>query len=129
MEDRMRRKVQEIAKRLLAEEKNAFRRATTLRDIEDLTAEIGDELTRQLANSDLSERAEEVREQGVGRCPDCEREFPIEKDPEPILLEGPRGEIEYLEPRCYCPSCRRTFFPSGSVDSAFGSRNRDTTDA
>ena len=121
MDDRMRAKVREFAEQLLAEEKKEFRSAVTLREIEELTTQVGDELTRQLANLDLSERSDEVREESSACCPDCGRECTIDDEPEPIILEGQRGEIEYLEPRCHCPSCRRDFFPSRLSDSASGS--------
>lgn len=120
MDGRMRARVREFAEQLLAEEKKEFRSATTLREIEELTGQIGDELTRQLANSDLSARADEVRENALACCPDCGREAPFHPDPEPIILQGQRGEIEYLEPRCYCPSCRRDFFPGRPSNSPTG---------
>jgi hypothetical protein len=48
-------------------------------------------------------------------CPDCGRECPVESPEEndtsrPMQLRG--GSFELAEPRCYCRSCRRSFFPS-----------------
>lgn len=129
MDDRMRTRVQEFAEQLLAEQKKEFRSAATLREIEELTGQIGDELTRQLANSDLSGRAEEIRRERSAFCPDCERECPLHEDPEAIILQGRRSELEYLEPRCYCPSCRRDFFPTRPSDSATGPGDGHAVDA
>jgi len=65
MDDRLRRRIQGMARQLVAEEKGTFRGARTLLDLENLTVEIGDEeigdeLVRQLANTDLAGRAEEA---------------------------------------------------------------------
>jgi hypothetical protein len=57
----------------------------------------------------------------VQACPECGVECPVEL-PEgndtsrPMQLRG--GSFELAEPRCYCRSCRRSFFPSaaGSAD-------------
>jgi hypothetical protein len=117
MDDQLRKRIREIAQQLVAEEKATFRRAATLLDLELLTAEIGDELTRQLAQGDLSERAEEVAIRGEHPCPDCQRMCPVEQDREPLILQGKRSEIEYAEPRCHCRSCRRDFFPDGQRTS------------
>ena len=112
MDDRLRGRIREIAEQLLAEEKATFRERRTLLDLEELTVEIGDELVRQLANTDLAERAERTAAQETFACPDCERICVVEADREPLILEGRRGKIEYSEPRCHCRSCRRDFFPS-----------------
>jgi hypothetical protein len=94
--------------------------AGTLVDLERLTAEIGDELARQVARKELSRRAEETAAQPVHACPDCGRECEVEPEREPLILQGIRGEIEYCEPRCFCPRCRRAFFPSGANAAARG---------
>ena len=74
----------------------------TFADIEDLTAEIGDELTR---------RADEMAETNIQVCPDCGKNAKVEAELEPLILQGQRGEIEYSEPVCYCTRCRVSFFP------------------
>lgn len=114
MDDQLKRQIREFAQQLVAQQKGTFRKARTLLELEQLTAEIGDELTRQMANTDLAERAEEVAEILEHACPDCGRRCPVEADREPLILQGQRGEIEYSEPRCHCRSCRRSFFPSGA---------------
>lgn len=120
MDDQLRQRIQEMARQLVTEEKSTFRGARTLRDLEDLAVEVGDELVRQLANSDLAERAEETAREFEHACPDCARMCAVERDREPLILQGRRGEIAYSEPRCHCRSCRRDFFPDGSRNSTAG---------
>lgn len=118
MDDQLKGRIRELARQLLAEQKPTFRKARTLLEIETLTAEIGDELTRQLANTDLAERAEAAAAEPGHSCPTCGRRCSVEREREPLILQGSRGEIEYSEPRCHCRSCRRDFFPSGAGTSA-----------
>jgi len=56
MDDRLRERVQGFVEELLREEKSSIRKARTLLEIENQAIEIGDELVRQLANSDLAVR-------------------------------------------------------------------------
>ena len=112
MEDQVRREVREFAAELAKKHQSELEGAGTFVDIEELTAEIGDEVARQLANLELQRRSQAVGEASTHPCPDCDAECPIEADLEPVILQGMRGEIEYQEPRCYCNRCRRSFFPS-----------------
>jgi len=121
MDDRMKERVQGFVEQLLREEKSSLRKAQTLLEIENQAIEIGDELIRQLANGDLSERAEKMAQQVEHECPDCGRVCGLEADTEPLILQGKRSEIEYSEPRCHCPSCRRDFFPSREKTPTSGS--------
>jgi hypothetical protein len=45
-------------------------------------------------------------------CPQCTRRCPVEKSPRTLAVRG--GTIDYEEPKCHCPACRRDFFPSAS---------------
>lgn len=126
MEGRLRRELEATAKRLVEEHASRIEAAGTLVDIEELTAEIGDELSRQVANLLLEQRSEAVSSESVHCCPDCGAECSVEEDREPVLLQGTRGEIEYQEPRCYCTACRRSFFPSGRSAGAAASRESDS---
>ena len=118
MEDRMRQRILGFSRQLAIEEQDRLEAAGTLVDLELLTAEIGDELSRQLAAQVLTQRSDAVAAKAVQACPDCQQECPVEPDREPLILQGIRGEIEYQEPRCYCPRCRRAFFPSGGPTAA-----------
>jgi len=43
-------------------------------------------------------------------CPECKRACPVDTAPRTLQVRG--GTIEYNEPVCHCPACRRDFFPS-----------------
>jgi hypothetical protein len=43
-------------------------------------------------------------------CPACQRLCPVQRQPRTIAFWG--AEVEYREPKCHCPACRRDFFPS-----------------
>lgn len=113
MDDRLRRRVREFSSELAREEQERLAAAGSFVDLEVLTAQIGDQVARELANLELSRRSEETARQQVHACPDCGKECSVEDDLEPLILQGMRGEIEYQEPRCFCSRCRRAFFPSG----------------
>lgn len=116
MDDHLRKKILGLAGQLAVEERERLQAAGKLIDLEILTAEIGDELARHLASQELSRRSEEVGAKPLHACPECGRECSVERDREPLILKGIRGDLEYQEPRCFCPHCRRAFFPgSGSI--------------
>jgi len=117
MDDQLRQRIREMATRLAADEKEKLHAAGTFVDLERLTVEIGDELTRQLTSSVLSSRAREVVGQPRHACPDCGKKCSME-ELDPLILKGMRGEVEYAEPRCFCSSCRRSFFPGGQGPAA-----------
>ena len=100
MDDRIRREVSEFVTGLATSRQEKLAAADTFVDIEELTAEVGDEVARQLANLELSRRSDALCEQSTHDCPDCGKQCSIEPDLEPIILQGIRGEIEYAEPRC-----------------------------
>ena len=112
MDDQLRGRIREMAARLAEDEKQKLCAAGTFVDLERLTVEIGDELTRQLTSSVLASRAQEAARQPLHACPECRKECSVE-ELDPILLKGMRGEVEYSEPKCFCSSCRRSFFPGG----------------
>ncbi len=120
MEDRLRRRISEMATQLALEEKEKLGAAETFVDLERLAVEIGDELTRQLTGSVLSSRAEEATKCAVHECPTCGKACAVE-DAEPLILKGMRGDIEYCEPKYHCSRCRRDFFPGGEGTSAAAS--------
>ena len=54
--------------------------AGTFVDIEELAAEVGDEVARQLANLELARRSEALCEQPTHTCPDCGKQCPVARD-------------------------------------------------
>jgi hypothetical protein len=124
MDDQLKREVSLFVETLAKTQHDKLAALGTFVDLEELTAEIGDEVARQLAGRELGRRAEILGNEPSHGCPDCEQLCPVAPDPEPIILQGMRGEIEYQEPRCHCPACRRDFFPSGRPIGASASRKR-----
>jgi hypothetical protein len=53
-------------------------------------------------------------------CPSCGRLCAIQREPRSIQFWG--TEVQYQEPSCHCPACRRDFFPSASGPSAHATR-------
>jgi hypothetical protein len=49
-------------------------------------------------------------------CPNCGRLCQVQRERRSIHFWG--AEVEYLEPNCHCPACRRDFFPSASGPAA-----------
>lgn len=45
-------------------------------------------------------------------CPQCGHACPVGMDERPLKVQG--GVFQHREPKCYCPTCRRDFFPSAS---------------
>lgn len=115
MDDQLRGRIDQIVQELAAQEQERLSKAGTFISLELLTAEIGDEIARKLASCELWRRSEALAQDPMHACPDCGRACPLEPDQEPLILQGARGEIEYQEPRCHCPRCRRSFFPSGAI--------------
>lgn len=86
--------------------------AGTFRDLEELTAEIGDEFGRQLCENELRDRARRASGVAHAECPECGTLCP-RGESEPMVLEGLRGEMAFCQPSYFCQRCRRSFFPSG----------------
>jgi len=49
-------------------------------------------------------------------CPECQRLCPVRREPRTVHFWG--AAVEYREPKCHCPACRRDFFPSTSGGAA-----------
>jgi hypothetical protein len=45
-------------------------------------------------------------------CPQCHKHCLVIPEERPIQAKG--GAFQLREPKCYCPTCRRDFFPSAS---------------
>ena len=61
------------------------------------------------------EEATEQQNELMGQehaCPSCQR--PCLAAPEERTIHVKGGAFQLREPKCYCPTCRRAFFPSAS---------------
>lgn len=50
------------------------------------------------------------------RCPACGRLCPVGWEDRPLAVQG--GRLLYHEPVCYCPDCRRDFFPPADLPAS-----------
>lgn len=114
MECRFQDRVREFVEQLARQHQQELADAGLLADLEELTCQIGDEVTRQLTERELARRGAELMDQPA-ECPDCGRPSPPRSEPDPVLLAGLRGEIAYQQPSHYCDRCRRSFFPSSGA--------------
>jgi len=99
----------------------------TLVDLEELTAEIGDEFGRQLCENELGDRARRAANVEHAECPECGSLCP-RGEAEPMVLEGLRGEIAFSQPSHFCRRCRRSFFPAGGSPGAACAEHGDAED-
>lgn len=92
----------------------------------DLDADDIEQIARDAACAVAKGAIEELLEKkalGLGPeqpCPECQRLCSVEREPRTVHFWG--AAVEYREPRCRCPACRRDFFPSTSGASAHASR-------
>ena len=86
-------------------------RATGWTDVRGLAGALGDEMARQLIESNVQEQADDWPEEELGECPECGG--PAHKAPDqPRVLTTTRGEVAWNERVGHCIRCRRAFFPS-----------------
>jgi hypothetical protein len=78
--------------------------------IESLAVDMAQALTRGTIEEILRNQFQLLGDQQP--CPGCSRPCPVEKEPRTVAVRG--GTIDYEEPICHCPACRRDFFPSAS---------------
>ena len=125
MECHMKSRVKAMVEELAREHQQELAAAGTLVDLEELTCQIGDELARQLCENELSNRAEQAAELEQCECPECGRLCP-RGQPEPVLLQGLRGEVGYNQPSYFCSALSAVFFSRWPLDweSRRGARSR-----
>jgi hypothetical protein len=112
MECLVRTRVKAMVEQLAREHQQELAAAGTLVDLEELTVEIGDEVGRQLCENELTSRSERAAKLEQCECPKCGMLCP-RGEPEPVVLQGLRGEVAFSQPSYFCSRCRRSFFPSG----------------
>lgn len=110
MDSHLKAKVKTVTLKLAREEQERLRAAGTMIELEELVCEIGDEVTKQLLQLEMTERSDEAAEATTNACPDC-GDCCSQAEPKQRQLTSLRGEIHYHEPSFYCPACRRSFFP------------------
>ena len=85
---------------------------TQFSELEDIAGALGDEIARQLIESNVQEQTADWLAEDSTPCPECRG--PTSKAPDrPRSLMTTRGEVTWTEHARYCRRCRRTFFPSG----------------
>ena len=71
-------------------------------------------LTAGALEEATAQQGEKLAEQQP--CPQCHTLCPVTPEERPIQAKG--GGFQLREPKCYCPTCRRDFFPSASAPQA-----------
>lgn len=127
MECRMRARVREMVEGLAREYQRELAARGTLADLEELTAEIGDEFGRQLCENELRDRARRAATVGHAECPECGAICP-RGEAEPMVLAGLRGEVAFSQPSYFCRRCRRSFFPASGSPGVAGAEHGDADD-
>lgn len=117
MDCRLKARMTAMVEALAREHQQELAAAGTLVDLEELTCQIGDEVTRLLTERELVRRGQSGLDRPAS-CPDCGQTCPPKPDPDPVILTGMRGELAYSQPCHYCDRCRRSFFPSGRAIGA-----------
>ena len=126
MECRLETKLKTMIEGLAREHQQELAATGTLIDLEQLTCQIGDMVTRELTQREVLRRAEAL-DADEAECPDCGEVCP-RGDPEPVLLDGLRGEIGYNQPSYFCRRCRRSFFPAGGFAETAGTGHGHSVD-
>jgi hypothetical protein len=127
MDGRLKARMKEMVEVLAREQQQELAAAGTLLDLETLTCQIGDELTRLLTEQELIRRSEE--HSSLASCPDCGRSCLANHEREPTVLVGLRGELAFSQAKHFCDRCRRSFFPSGGAVGHPATQSRDNPSA
>ena len=87
-------------------------RDTKFSELEALAGSLGDEIARQLIETQVRGQAEEWSEQEIETCPECGGRATRAPD-ENRVVTTTQGDVAWKECVGHCPRCRRAFFPSG----------------
>ncbi len=86
-------------------------RGTRFSELEAIAVALGDEIARQLIESNVRGQADDWPEADSAQCPECRG--PTSEAPDRTRsLTTTRGEFAWTEHARYCHRCRRAFFPS-----------------
>lgn len=78
--------------------------------IEDLATELSQAVLAGICEEAARQQAQKIGP--VQACPTCGRECSVEIPTETRPMQTRHGSFQLPEPQCYCPQCRRAFFPS-----------------
>jgi hypothetical protein len=110
--EEMRIRLGQIARQLGREiYPDGLARDTKFSELEAFAGALGDEIARQMIETQVRGQAEEWPEKELENCPDCGGPASRAAD-EPRVLTTTQGDIGWKERVGYCPRCRRAFFPS-----------------
>ena len=84
---------------------------TSFASLEELTARVTELLGSQLLQQALQRQADQPPPEPLQVCPACSGPLD-DQPPEPRSVRTTQGTADWQEPACYCPRCRRAFFPS-----------------
>jgi hypothetical protein len=86
-------------------------RDTKFSELEKVAGTLGDEIARQLIETQVRGQAEDWSAEASCECPECGG--PSSKAPDqPRVLTTTRGDVGWDQRVGYCTRCRRAFFPS-----------------
>jgi len=111
-----------MVEQLAREHQRELAAAGTLVDLEELTCQIGDEFARQLCEGELVNRGQRAADAKQCECPECGLRCP-RGEPEPVVLQGLRGQVGFTQPSYFCRHCRRSFFPAGREAGTFSAEH------
>jgi predicted nucleic acid-binding Zn ribbon protein len=80
-------------------------------ELETVAGALGDEIARQLIETQVRGQAEDWSEEDLCKCPECGRPASPAPD-QPRVLTTTRGDVGWKQRGGYCTRCRRAFFPS-----------------
>jgi hypothetical protein len=84
---------------------------TKFSELEAVAGTLGDEIARQLIETQVRGQAEEWSEEQLHECPNCRG--PASKAPDqPRVVTTTQGDVGWDQPVGYCTRCRRAFSPS-----------------
>lgn len=86
-------------------------RDTKFSELEQVAGALGDEIARQLIETQVRGQAEDWSAEALCQCPECGG--PSSQAPDqPRVLTTTRGDVGWNQRVGYCTRCRRAFFPS-----------------